>query len=116
MRVKEWDGNIIFLHEVVAGSADRSYGIHVGQLAGLPLSVVNHAKQVLISLEKGNKTLVSGSLAADLPLFSIEKTPNYENKPKMSDVEMEIDSILPDELSPKAALELIYKLKDIRGK
>lgn len=116
MRVKEWDGNIIFLHEVVAGSADRSYGIHVGQLAGLPLSVVNHAKQVLISLEKGNKTLVSGSLAADLPLFAIEKNPNYENKPKMSDVEIEIDSIFPDDLSPKEALELIYKLKDIRGK
>jgi len=114
MRVKEWNGDIIFLHQVVSGAADQSYGIQVGQLAGLPGSVVKRAKQVLISLEGADNIVVSGRLAKDLPLFAIENEFDDKKELPPSDVELELDAILPDDLSPKAALDLIYKLKDIR--
>ncbi|MEE2998570.1 MAG: DNA mismatch repair protein MutS [Pseudomonadota bacterium] len=113
MCVKEWDGNVIFLHKVAPGAADQSYGIHVGQLAGLPASVVNRAKQVLISLEGKNKIANSTLFSSEPPLFAAGTKPNSLTKPEISPVELELDSILPDELSPKAALELLYKLKDI---
>ena len=85
----------------------------MGQLAGLPASVVNRAKQVLISLEGKNKIANSALFSSEPPLFAAGTKPNSLTKPEISPVELELDSILPDELSPKAALELLYKLKDI---
>jgi DNA mismatch repair protein MutS len=114
MRVKEWDGNVIFLHEVAPGAADQSYGIHVGKLAGLPDSVVSRARQVLISMGEGNKTTDVAFLTTDLPLFPVESDIKLKVKSEKSAVELELDKILPDELSPKEALEIIYKLKDIK--
>ncbi len=70
MRIKEWRDDIVFLHEIVAGAADRSYGIHVARLAGLPAPVVARAEEVLSSLEKGESSSVVTRLAADLPLFA----------------------------------------------
>ena len=111
--VREWEGEIIFLHEVKQGAADRSYGVQVAQLAGLPASVVERARVVLEALEKGDRE--GGNKAAalfeDLPLFAATPQPAPQ-KIKSSEVEDMLIDVLPDELSPKDALALIYQLKD----
>ncbi|RLK03666.1 DNA mismatch repair protein MutS [Ruegeria conchae] len=110
--VKEWEGEVIFLHEVHKGAADRSYGVQVAQLAGLPASVVERARVVLDQLEKTEreggkqKTLID-----DLPLFSAAPPPPPP-APKATPVTDMLDEILPDELTPREALDLIYKLKE----
>ncbi|WP_171240531.1 DNA mismatch repair protein MutS [Ruegeria sp. HKCCA5491] len=110
--VKEWEGEVIFLHEVHKGAADRSYGVQVAQLAGLPASVVDRARVVLDQLEKtereGGK---QKALIDDLPLFSAASPPPPP-APKTSPVTNMLDDILPDELTPREALDLIYKLKE----
>jgi len=110
--VKEWDGEVIFLHEVKRGTADRSYGVQVAQLAGLPETVIARARLVLDSLEKGERE-GSGSkktLIDDLPLFSATPVAKIE-KPKASEVEARLREVLPDELTPRDALRLIYELQ-----
>jgi len=110
--VKEWEGEVIFLREVHKGAADRSYGVQVAQLAGLPPSVVERARIVLDQLEKtereGGK---QKALIDDLPLFSAAPPPPPP-APKASPVTDMLDEILPDELTPREALDLIYKLKE----
>ncbi|MCX8952487.1 DNA mismatch repair protein MutS [Ruegeria sp. NA] len=110
--VKEWDGEVIFLHEVHKGAADRSYGVQVAQLAGLPASVVERARVVLDQLEKtereGGK---QKALIDDLPLFSAAAPPPPP-APKTSPVTEMLEGVLPDELTPREALDLIYKLKE----
>jgi DNA mismatch repair protein MutS len=99
-------------HEVHKGAADRSYGVQVAQLAGLPASVVDRARIVLGQLEKtereGGK---QKALIDDLPLFSVAAPPPPPT-PKSSLVTDMLDDILPDELSPREALDLIYRLKE----
>ena len=110
--VKEWDGDVIFLHEVKRGTADRSYGVQVARLAGLPTVVVERAKVVLEALERGERE-GGGSRKAiidDLPLFAATPGPQPV-KPKESDVELRLKEILPDELTPREALALIYELR-----
>jgi DNA mismatch repair protein MutS len=110
MRVKEWRGDVVFLHEVAPGTADRSYGIHVGQLAGLPPAVIVRAGQVLETLEKGEQSSAIIRLADDLPLFAAAVRPAPpEARPSL--VEQELRALNADELSPRAALELIYRWK-----
>ncbi|MDP6926814.1 MAG: DNA mismatch repair protein MutS, partial [Rhodospirillales bacterium] len=116
MRVKEWKGDVVFLHEVTAGAADRSYGIHVGKLAGLPDEVVARAEDVLKALEEENQAGAVTRLADDLPLFAAGRPSGIQTAAQPSPVEMVLDTILPDELSPKEALELIYKLKVLTDK
>ncbi|MDI1285264.1 MAG: DNA mismatch repair protein MutS [Reyranella sp.] len=117
MRVKEWQNQVVFLHEVAPGAADRSYGIHVAQLAGLPAAVVARAEQVLAALEKGEQSSAVSRLADDLPLFAaaparpISGTANAAE----SEVEKALASVNPDELSPKQALELLYALRQRLG-
>jgi DNA mismatch repair protein MutS len=113
MRVKEWQNEVVFLHEVAPGAADRSYGIHVGQLAGLPPAVVARAEEVLAALEKGEQSGAVTRLADDLPLFasSPARPAGGTAKPVQSDVEAALASINPDELSPRDALELVYALR-----
>ncbi|NQV55057.1 MAG: DNA mismatch repair protein MutS [Rhodospirillales bacterium] len=113
MRVKEWKGDVVFLHEVVPGAADRSYGIHVGKLAGLPEDVVARAEAVLAALEEENQGSAVTRLADDLPLFSLNTTARKAQAP--SPLEQALKDLAPDELSPKQALELIYKLKALEG-
>ena len=111
MRVKEWEGDVIFLHEVAMGAADRSYGIHVGRLAGLPPAVIARAEEVLTALEKGEQAGTAAKLANDLPLFAA-RTP----KPLAgSAVETALKDVSPDALSPREALETLYRLKDLLG-
>src|SRR5690606_15381994 len=113
VRVKEWKGDVIFLHEIVAGSADRSYGIQVARLAGLPSSVVERAKAVLHQLEETDRKSPAASLIDDLPLFSAMRA--AEPAPADPVITM-LDGIAPDELSPREALDLLYKLKAARSR
>ena len=108
MRVKEWKGQVAFLHEVVAGAADRSYGIHVARLAGLPRPVVARAESILKRLEQGESASAVVRLADDLPLFAAAAP---AAAPEASSLETVLAAINPDELTPKQALELIYRLK-----
>lgn len=109
MKVKEWKGDVVFLHEVGPGAADRSYGIQVAKLAGLPAPVIARAQAVLAALEKGGEGTKTAKLIDDLPLFSASAKP--EAAAEESAVEQELKALNPDELSPKAALELLYRLK-----
>jgi DNA mismatch repair protein MutS len=112
MRVKEWQNEVVFLHEVAPGAADRSYGIHVAQLAGLPAAVVARAEQVLAALEKGEQSGAVTRLADDLPLFAAAPVrPAGIAKQQESEVEKALGEINPDELSPREALELLYSLR-----
>jgi DNA mismatch repair protein MutS len=112
MRVKEWKGDVVFLHEVGPGTADRSYGIHVAKLAGLPKSVTARAEEVLEILEKGEEGGALARLADDLPLFSAaRRRPAPATAPKESAAEALLRDTRPDELTPRAALDLLYRLK-----
>ena len=95
--IKEWNDDIIFLHEVVEGVAHRSYGTHVAKLAGLPENVINRAKVVLRELEKGEKSRAINSLAEDLPLFSNitqENTSVTKNGSKLRNIYQKLCSII----------------------
>ena len=112
MRVAEWEGDVVFLHEVIAGAADQSYGVHVAKLAGLPPAVVARAQEVLRTLEQGEQSGALAQLADDLPLFSATvPLPAQDAAP--SAVEDELADINPDELTPRAALEALYRLKGL---
>ena len=113
--VKEWDGDVIFLHEVKKGTADRSYGVQVARLAGLPHAVIERAKVVLDALEKGEREGGNNRQAIidDLPLFAATPTVRTGPPAASSALEERLSDILPDELTPKEALALIYELKEI---
>jgi DNA mismatch repair protein MutS len=113
--VKEWEGEVIFLHEVRKGAADRSYGVQVAQLAGLPESVIARARVVLDALEKGEREggTKQKTLIDDLPLFSAAPpVPPQPQPTKNSMVEEQLSEIVPDELTPREALDVLYKLKE----
>lgn len=113
--VKEWQGEVIFLHEVIKGAADRSYGVQVAQLAGLPKTVVDRARMVLEALEKGERENGSGAKALidDLPLFAMAPSaPPKQAVTAPSQVDALLRDVQPDELTPRDALKLIYQLKD----
>ena len=112
MRVREWQGDIVFLHEVVPGAADRSYGVHVGKLAGLPPPVVARAEQVLRTLEQGGQGRAVARLADDLPLFNAALAREPAPVPAEPSPALRLlEAVDPDELTPRAALELVYRLK-----
>lgn len=112
--VKEWEGEVIFLHEVRRGAADRSYGVQVAQLAGLPPSVVARARDVLEALEKGERESGASrsTLIDDLPLFAARAPEPVRPAPQTNPVLETLEHVQPDALSPREALELIYKLKE----
>jgi DNA mismatch repair protein MutS len=112
LRVKEWQGQVVFLHEVAPGTADRSYGIHVARLAGLPEAVLHRAEAVLHRLEEGEARSAPARLADDLPLFAAAVRPaSGPVKAEPSEVERILEGVVPDELTPRDALELVYRLK-----
>ena len=113
VRVKEWQGDVVFLHEVLPGSADRSYGIQVAKLAGLPPPVIARAKAVLAKLEAQDRGQTARALADDLPLFAVPSRAAEEKAPP-SEAEQLVESVKalhPDEMSPREALEALYALK-----
>src|SRR5205085_2200571 len=101
MAVREWEGEVVFLHEVAPGAADRSYGIQVAKLAGLPESVLVRARQVLGVLESRSSGAAAPMLD-DLPLFRASEGPK---KPEINPLDAMLDQTRPDELSPKQALD-----------
>ncbi|HET9811169.1 MAG TPA: DNA mismatch repair protein MutS [Sphingomicrobium sp.] len=110
VRAREWKGDLVLLHEVADGAADRSYGIAVAKLAGLPPPVVARARAVLAKLEAGRDA--TGGIAAgldDLPLFAASAEPDHAADPLAEAV----DGIEPDTLTPREALEALYRLKQI---
>ncbi len=114
--VKEWRGEVIFLHEVRDGAADRSYGVQVARLAGLPDAVVERARVVLEALEKGEREggTRKATLIDDLPLFSaaaIQAAPAASAGP--GPIETRLADVFPDEMSPREALALVYELKGL---
>ena len=113
MAVREWQGEAVFLHEVRAGAADRSYGVQVARLAGLPAPVIERARTVLEALEAGDREggPKAERLIDDLPLFSAAPSP--ASPPASSAVETALDEINPDDLSPREALEALYRLKSL---
>ena len=111
VRVKEWQGDVVFLHEVVPGAADRSYGIQVAKLAGLPGSVIERAKVVLAMLEADDRA--APRAFEDLPLFA---PPPRASAPDPREAAFQrlvaaLNAINPDEMSPRDALEALYALK-----
>jgi DNA mismatch repair protein MutS len=114
VRVKEWKGEVVFLHEVVAGAADRSYGIQVAKLAGLPPSVIERAKVVLAKLEQEDRAAPKGF--EDLPLFAAPYKAS-EQKPRSDDLlAAAVAALNPDDMSPRDAMEALYRLKDVLAK
>jgi DNA mismatch repair protein MutS len=111
--VREWEGEVIFLHEVRAGAADRSYGVQVARLAGLPAPVVARARDILTTLEAGDRQGTRRStMIDDLPLFRATPAPAAP-PPKLSAVEDRLRAISPDDLTPKDALALMYELRGL---
>ncbi len=113
VRVKEWHGDVVFLHEVLPGSADRSYGIQVAKLAGLPAPVIARAKSVLAKLEAQDRGATTRALADDLPLFAVPSRAAAEPQPP-SEAEQLIAALTalhPDEMTPREALDALYALK-----
>ncbi|PPD02298.1 MAG: DNA mismatch repair protein MutS, partial [Methylocystis sp.] len=107
MKVTDHAGDVVFLHEVIKGAADRSYGVHVAQLAGLPASVVARAHAILAELEAADRRAPVETLIDDLPLFARlaeASTP----KDSLRDALQEID---PDQMTPREALAALYELK-----
>jgi DNA mismatch repair protein MutS len=131
VRVTDWNGDVVFLHEIIPGAADQSYGVQVAKLAGLPGPVVARAKHLLAEFEAADRVSRSDLLVADLPLFSAsnagasasgpalalrEGLADRDPEPHAADALGEaIDAIDPDELSPRSAIDALYRLKRIRG-
>jgi DNA mismatch repair protein MutS len=115
MKVMEWQGEVKFLHEIAPGAADRSYGIHVAQLAGLPAAAIHRAEEVLKTLEQGEQASALTRLADDLPLFAATVAPEPIKLSEPSAAEAALRTVNPDELSPKEALDLLYKLRGLVG-
>ncbi len=111
MKIKEWKKEIIFLHEVAPGTADRSYGIHVAQMAGIPKSVISRAEMVLQQLETGKTEARKASLVDNLPLFSSVMAKEDERNHD-SPVLESIRGLKPDEMTPMEALKALYNLKE----
>ena len=111
VRVKEWHGDVVFLHEVVAGSADRSYGIQVAKLAGLPPAVIERAKLVLTQLEAVDRASPARTLIDDLPLFAATRAAPAHKDKASDELAAALAALNPDEMSPKEALEALYALK-----
>ena len=114
--VKEWEGDLIFLHEVRKGAADRSYGVQVARLAGLPPAVIERARTVLEALEAGEREGGGRqkALIDDLPLFrAVAASAPPRPAKRESEVERRLKAVHPDELTPKEALSLIYELAEI---
>jgi DNA mismatch repair protein MutS len=109
LRAKEWKGDLVFLHEVAPGAADRSYGIQVAKLAGLPKGAVERAKTVLARLEAsgGGARL---EIVDELPLFA-EVMAEHAASP----LEAALEEINPDTMSPKQALDALYRLKALKS-
>lgn len=113
MRVKEWEGEVVFLHEVARGAADRSYGIQVARLAGLPDAVVERARAVLDQLEESETSGKAARLVDDLPLFSVAAKREPVKAGSSDALAAALGALHPDEMTPRDALDALYRLKGL---
>ncbi|MFI5016141.1 MAG: DNA mismatch repair protein MutS [Hyphomicrobiales bacterium] len=115
--VREWKGDVVFLHEVVAGAADRSYGVQVARLAGLPPPVIARAKAILAGLERTEREKPAAKLIEELPLFAAASAaaPAEPRPERRDELREALAGINPDELTPREALEALYRLKAVPG-
>ena len=115
MRVSEWKGEVVFLHEVAAGAADRSYGIQVARLAGLPAPALVRAETVLAALEKSDAEGggATARLAEDLPLFAAARPRGGGGAPAPDPARDALAALDPDAMSPREALDALYRLRDL---
>lgn len=113
LSVKEWEGEVVFLHQIVSGSADRSYGIHVARLAGLPPSVIDRAKTVLSELENHAGDTRPSTLVEGLPLFTGSSDSQSSGS---SEIEQALSQVNPDALTPREALDTLYRLCKLTDK
>jgi DNA mismatch repair protein MutS len=113
--VKEWKGSVVFLHEVAAGAAGRSWGVHVAELAGVPAPVVRRAGGLLASLEKhGGPLGAAGAKLTALPLFAAAPAPPEAGPPTATEPDplaAAITALEPDRMTPREALDALYRLK-----
>ncbi len=113
VKVREWKKEIIFLHEIIAGSADKSYGIHVGKIAGLPQAVVRRAEEVLDLLREGDTGSAINRLVQDLPLFQYvqhNEDLHIAQEKEVDAIYQQLQALSMDDLSPRQAHELLYQL------
>jgi DNA mismatch repair protein MutS len=114
LRVTEWNGEVVFLHEVVPGAADRSYGLQVARLAGLPPAVIERARAILSELERSERERPARALIDDLPLFAATARLTPPTAPAAPDSLREaLDAVNPDEMTPREALDALYRLKGL---
>ena len=112
--VREWEGDVVFMHEVRKGAADRSYGVQVARLAGLPDAVIARAREVLDMLERGDAGQRGAeALIDDLPLFALPAQKPAPVAARASVVEERLRQIHPDMLSPREALALLYEMREL---
>ncbi|WP_068311303.1 DNA mismatch repair protein MutS [Polycladidibacter hongkongensis] len=122
VKVKEWNGEVVFLHEIIKGAADRSYGIQVAKLAGLPKKVVSRAQSILEVLESEEQAKGKTTGIDDLPLFAalepeqMEQAASVPQDPAVTALAEAIDMLDPDDMTPKQALEALYGLKQQRSR
>jgi len=115
VRVKEWQGDVVFLHEIVPGAADRSYGIQVAKLAGLPTAVIERARAVLAQLEEQERRAPGEALIDDLPLFAaMPAAAPAVAVPQSDPLGEALDALDPDDMTPREALDALYALKRAR--
>ena len=114
VRVTDWHGDVIFLHEIIYGAADRSYGIQVAKLAGLPAAVVDRARTLLAEFEAAERLAPIDKQLSELPLFAARAGSEFQ--PRTGEIEKALDKIEPDDLSPREALEVLYRLKRIHAR
>jgi DNA mismatch repair protein MutS len=115
LKVTEWNNEVVFLHEVVPGAADRSYGLQVARLAGLPAAVVDRAKTILSELERSDRERPRQALVDDLPLFAAAPRKPERVDPTTDPLRDALDGIDPDAMAPREALEALYRLKAARS-
>jgi DNA mismatch repair protein MutS len=115
MRVKEWKGSVVFLHEVAEGAAGRSWGIHVAELAGVPAPVVRRAASLMAAMEKHGGPLNAAASWRGLPLFAATEAADEPvlDTNEISPLRKALDDINPDVMTPKQALDALYLLKSL---
>ncbi|MCB1415303.1 MAG: DNA mismatch repair protein MutS [Nitratireductor sp.] len=111
LKVKEWQGDVVFLHEVVRGTADRSYGIQVARLAGLPQAVIERARDVLHQLEDTSGGQSVPTLVDELPLFSVKAKQAGSAAKQEDKIRNLLGETVPDDMTPREAMERLYALK-----
>lgn len=120
VRVTEFQGDVVFLHEVVAGVADRSYGLQVAKLAGLPRFVLDRARVILDELEAADRQAPVEKLVDDLPLFAAARpssaAPTAPAVAAPDALREALDALDPDALTPREALDALYRLKQAAGR